>query len=219
MSLRFYNTLTGSEKKRFIPLEPRRVRMYTCGPTVYNYAHIGNYRTFIFQDLLRRYLKYRGYRLLHVMNITDVDDKIIRDSKAAGLSLRDFTDKFTQAFLDDIDTSAHRPPGTCGPRDGSYPGNGRPDPASLEERGLAYRGAEPLLIYFRIASFPDYGKIARIDLAGILAGARVEVDEYEKGEVPATSRCGRRRSRVNHPGTPRSAPGVLAGTSSVPRCP
>ena len=78
MSLRFHNTLTGREEE-FVPLEAGHVRMYTCGPTVYNYAHIGNYRTFVFQDVLRRYLKYRGYQLLHVMNITDVEDKIIRD--------------------------------------------------------------------------------------------------------------------------------------------
>src|SRR5438067_11873892 len=103
MALRLYNTLTA-QVEEIQPLADNQVRMYTCGPTVYNFAHIGNYRTFVFQDLLRRYLKYRGYQLLHVMNITDVEDKIIRDSKAAGLSLREFTDKYTQAFLEDIAT-------------------------------------------------------------------------------------------------------------------
>ncbi len=176
MPLRFHNTLTGRQEE-FVPLDDERVRMYTCGPTVYNYAHIGNYRTFVFQDLLRRYLKYRGYRLLHVMNITDVDDKIIRDSKAAGLSLRDFTDKFAKAFLDDIDTlRIDRPDHVVRATD--HIQEMVDLILRLEERGFAYRSEGS--VYFRIASFPGYGKIARIDLAGILTGARVEVDEYEK---------------------------------------
>src|SRR3981081_1932414 len=101
--IQLHNTMSGKTEP-FVPQTTGEVKMYTCGPTVYNFAHIGNYRTFVFQDLLRRYLKYKGYELLHVMNITDVEDKIIRDSKAAGLSLREFTDKYTQAFLEDIDT-------------------------------------------------------------------------------------------------------------------
>jgi cysteinyl-tRNA synthetase len=176
MSLRFHNTLTG-RLEEFVPLEPGHVRMYTCGPTVYNYAHIGNYRTFVFQDLLRRYLKYRGYQLLHVMNITDVEDKIIRDSKAAGLSLREFTDKYAKAFLDDIDTlRIDRPEYIVRATDHIQE---MVDLIQrLEAKGLTYRSEGS--IYFRIAAFPGYGKLARLDLAGILAGARVEVDEYEK---------------------------------------
>src|SRR5688572_9237482 len=100
MALRLHNTLTNREEE-FAPLEDNTVRMYTCGPTVYDYAHIGNYRTFVFQDILRRYLKYKGYQLRHVMNITDVDDKTIRNSKAAGKSLREYTEQFAQAFFDD----------------------------------------------------------------------------------------------------------------------
>jgi cysteinyl-tRNA synthetase len=176
MSLRFQNTLTG-RREEFVPLDGRRVRMYTCGPTVYNYAHIGNYRTFVFQDLLRRYLKYKGYELLHVMNITDVDDKIIRDSKAAGLSLRDFTDKYTQAFLEDMTALRIERPEHIARATEHIPEMVELI-QRLEARGLTYRTDGS--IYFRIAAFPGYGKIARLDLEGIRAGARVEVDEYEK---------------------------------------
>ena len=101
--LRFYNTLTR-HKDDFHPLEPGRVHMYTCGPTVWNYPHIGNYRAYIFEDLLRRYLKYRGYTVTQVMNLTDVEDKTIRDSQKAGMSLRDFTAIYTRAFFEDLRT-------------------------------------------------------------------------------------------------------------------
>src|SRR5574337_499965 len=97
MALCFHNTLSGRVED-FQPLEPNKVRMYTCGLTVYDYAHIGNYRTFVFQDILRRFLKYRGYEVRHVMNLTDIDDKTIRNSQAAGMSLRDFTTKYIEAF-------------------------------------------------------------------------------------------------------------------------
>src|SRR5438876_3322740 len=97
MALRLYNTLTARVDE-FHPLEGNQVRIYTCGPTVYDYAHIGNYRTFVFQDILRRYLKYRGYEVRQVMNLTDVDDKTIRNSQAAGMALRDYTAKFIEAF-------------------------------------------------------------------------------------------------------------------------
>ena len=98
--LRFYNTLSA-QVEEFHPLEEGRVRMYTCGPTVYDYAHIGNYRTFIFCDLLRRHLRLSGYELLHVMNLTDVDDKTIQNAKAAGLSLAEYTDRYIKAFFED----------------------------------------------------------------------------------------------------------------------
>src|SRR2546427_6012292 len=97
MALRVYNTLSG-QVEEFRPLEGNQVRIYTCGPTVYDYAHIGNYRTFVFQDILRRVLKYRGYEVRHVMNVTDVDDRTIRNARAAGLELRDYTAKFIEAF-------------------------------------------------------------------------------------------------------------------------
>ncbi|MEW5993795.1 MAG: class I tRNA ligase family protein, partial [Candidatus Zixiibacteriota bacterium] len=103
MALVFRNTLT-KKKEEFRPIEPGKVGMYTCGPTVYDYAHIGNFRTYMFEDLLRRYLKYKGYEVVQVMNITDVDDKTIRDSRAEGVPLQTFTDRFTEAFFADLDT-------------------------------------------------------------------------------------------------------------------
>src|ERR1700687_5863932 len=109
MALRFYNTLPG-RLEDFAPLEGNQVRIYTCGPTVYDYAHIGNYRTFVFQDVLRRVLKYRGYEVRQVMNLTDVDDKTIRNSQAAGMSLRDYTTKFIEAFEVDRRLLALEPP-------------------------------------------------------------------------------------------------------------
>ena len=102
MALRFKNSFSG-QVEEFVPIEPGKVRLYTCGPTVYNYAHIGNFRTFIFEDLLRRYLKYKGLAVMQVMNITDIDDKIIRDSQAQGKKLQEFTEPFTKAFFADLD--------------------------------------------------------------------------------------------------------------------
>src|SRR5437868_14142706 len=109
MALRLYNTLTA-QVEEFQPLADNQVRMYTCGPTVYDFAHIGNFRTFVFQDILRRYLKYRGYRVRQVMNLTDVDDKTIRDARKAGLPLRDFTSKYIEAFEVDRKLLGHEQP-------------------------------------------------------------------------------------------------------------
>src|SRR5256885_17137531 len=100
MDIRLHNTLSG-QTEPFIPQNTGEVRMYTCGPTVYDYAHIGNYRTFVFQDILRRFLKLRGFRLNHVMNLTDVDDRIIANAAAPGVSIRDYTQQFSQAFFYD----------------------------------------------------------------------------------------------------------------------
>ena len=176
MALRFYNTLTSREDE-FAPLEGDRVRMYTCGPTVYDYAHIGNFRTFVFQDILRRYLKYRGYEMVQVMNLTDVEDKIIRNSQAAGMSLRDYTEKYTQAFLEDSAALRLEKPEFL-VRATEHIEDMVALIRRLEEKGLTYRSEGSL--YFRIAAFPGYGKLARVDLGGILSGARVDVDEYEK---------------------------------------
>src|SRR5271165_1368082 len=101
--IRFHNTFSGKVEP-FVPLKPNEVKMYTCGPTVYDFAHIGNFRTFIFQDVLRRFLKLRGFRMQHVMNLTDVDDRIILNAAAAGVSIRDYTEKFVQAFFADCKT-------------------------------------------------------------------------------------------------------------------
>ncbi len=176
MALRLYNTLTSREDE-FAPLEDRRVRMYTCGPTVYDYAHIGNYRTFVFQDVLRRYLKYRGYQLLHVMNITDVDDRIIENSRDAGVSLREYTERYAAAFLEDAETLHLEKPERM-VRATDHIQEMATLIQRLEERGLTYRSDGS--IYFRIRAFPNYGKLARVDLGGILDGARVDADKYEK---------------------------------------
>ncbi len=154
--------------------------MYTCGPTVYDYAHIGNYRTFVFQDLLRRHLKYRGYQLKHVMNLTDVDDKTIRNSNAAGLSLREFTQKFIDEFMVDRDLlNLERPEFVVRATDHI------PEMASLTrqllDKGNAYESEGS--VYFRVRSFPEYGKLSKINLSGNMAGARVDSDEYEKDDA------------------------------------
>jgi len=107
--LKLHNTLTGKDEE-FHPLEEGVVRFYTCGPTVYDYAHVGNFRTFVFQDLLRKYLKYRSYRVIHVMNITDVDDKTIHNAREQGMSLKDYTARYTSAFLEDSKTLRIDPP-------------------------------------------------------------------------------------------------------------
>ena len=151
--------------------------MYTCGPTVYDYAHIGNYRTFVFQDILRRFLKLRGYKMKHVMNLTDVDDRIIANSAAAGVSIRDYTEKFAQAFFDDCKTlSIETPEHWIRATDHIN------DMVKLIERlqEKTYTYASEGSIYYRIAKFPHYGRLSNIDVAGIQAGARVDVDRYEK---------------------------------------
>ena len=181
MALRFFNTLTRTLEE-FTPLEPGVVRMYTCGPTVYGFAHIGNFRTFMFEDLLRRYLKYRGYKVIHVMNLTDVDDKTIRYSKAEGTPLAEYTTRYKKAFFEDLDVLYLE-------RAEFYPEATTHIPEmvvlikKLLDKGIAYRSGND--IYFSIAKFPDYGKLAHMDLASLQAGAspRTASDEYEKEQV------------------------------------
>jgi cysteinyl-tRNA synthetase len=179
MSLKFYNTLT-QEVEPFAPLSGNTVRMYTCGPTVYNFVHIGNLRTFTFQDLLRRWLRAQGYTLDHVMNITDIEDKIIREAAAAGKSIFEYTDTYTKAFLDDMATlRLERPERMVKATDHI------PDMVNaiekLTERGYTYKSDSS--IYYRIANFPTYGKLSHNDFSGIRAGARVDVDEYDKADA------------------------------------
>ncbi len=174
--MRLLNTLSGRVEV-FEPLVDHDVRMYTCGPTVYDYAHIGNYRTFVFQDILRRFLKYRGYRVLQVMNLTDVDDKTIRNAQAEGLSLRDYTQKFVDAFLVDRDLLSLDPPEVL-VRATDHIAEMVKLVERLEQAGFAYRSGGS--VYFRVSKFKDYGKLSKIDLSGNLAGARVDADEYEK---------------------------------------
>jgi cysteinyl-tRNA synthetase len=179
MALRFYNTLTG-EVEEFKPLDGAKVRMYTCGLTVYDYAHIGNYRTFVFQDILRRYLKYRGLEVLHVMNLTDVDDNTIRASNAAGISLREYTNKFIEAHeVDRALLSLENPEIVVRATD--HIDDMVKLIQTLEEKGFAYRSEGS--VYFRVGAFKPYGKLAKIDFSGIRAGARVDTDKYDKADA------------------------------------
>ena len=179
MSLRFYNTLTQN-LEAFHVQKDNTVRMYTCGPTVYNFVHIGNFRTFMFQDLLRRWLRYRGFALDHVMNVTDVDDKIILNAAKENKSLEDYTAVYTKAFFEDaaalrLEQPEHIAHAT------KHIGNMVNAIQQLEAKGSTYTNDGST--YFRIASFPDYGKLSHNDFTGIRAGARVDVDEYEKADA------------------------------------
>jgi cysteinyl-tRNA synthetase len=179
MSLRFYNTLT-QEVEPFAPLHDNVVRMYTCGPTVYNYVHIGNLRTFTFQDILRRWLRARGYTLDHVMNITDVEDKIIRNAAAEHKSIGEYTAVYTQAFLEDCATLRLERPERLVKATEHIP-EMVVAIEKLGDRGYTYVSEGST--YYRIANFPSYGKLSHNDFGGIRAGARVDVDEYDKADA------------------------------------
>jgi len=176
MAPRFYNTLT-SRVEELHPMRDKEVRMYACGPTVYDYGHIGNFRTFIAVDLLARSLRQSGYQVRYVMNITDVDDKIIRNASRDGVSVRDYTAKYEKAFLEDSALLNIAPPEFVRATENI--------PAMADfvkvlcDKGAAYRTADGSY-YFRIAAFPEYGKLSKKDFAGMQDGARVDVDEYEK---------------------------------------
>ena len=174
--IHLHNTLSG-KTERFVPLVRGKVKMYTCGPTVYDYAHIGNYRTFVFQDILRRFLKSCGYELTHVMNLTDVDDRIIANAAAAGVGIREYTEQFAQAFFDECKTLNIE-----APEHWIRATDHIPDMVKLIERlqQKTFTYASEGSIYYRIAKFPGYGKLSKIDLTGIQAGARVDNDRYEK---------------------------------------
>jgi cysteinyl-tRNA synthetase len=176
MPLRLYNTLSGKIED-FQPIDSNRVRMYACGPTVYDYGHIGNFRTFIAVDLLYRFLRQSGYDVRYIMNITDVDDKIIRNSAEAGVTVQQYTAKFIQAFLEDSATLSIVPPTFV--RATEHIPEMAAFIADLVDKGFAYR-TDDGSYYFRIAKFPEYGKLSKKDFAGMNDGARVDVDEYEK---------------------------------------
>jgi len=176
MALRLYNTLSGKVEE-FHPLKDNEVRMYACGPTVYDYGHIGNFRTFVAVDILRRFFRQSGFGVRHVMNITDVDDKIIRNSAQKGLSVKDYTAKYEKAFLEDTSTLNIEQPILA--RATEHIEEMARFIAELVEKGFAYR-TDDGSYYFRIASFPGYGKLSKKDFAGMEDGARVDVDEYEK---------------------------------------
>jgi cysteinyl-tRNA synthetase len=176
MALRLYNTLSGKIED-FHPIDDKRVRMYACGPTVYDYGHIGNFRTFIAVDLLYRFLRQSGYDVRYVMNITDVDDKIIRNAARDGVSVQEYTAKYVQAFLEDSATLSIDKPVFV--RATEHIPEMAEFIAELVKKGFAYR-TDDGSYYFRIAKFPEYGKLSKKDFAGMTDGARVDVDEYEK---------------------------------------
>jgi len=179
MPLRFYNTLT-QQVESFSTASDGVVRMYTCGPTVYDFAHIGNFRTFTFVDLLRKWLRSSGFRLDHVMNVTDVDDKIIRNAVAQRKTLAEYTQVYTEAFLEDCATLRLERPERLVLATGHIA-----DMAGaiqrLGESGHTYESEGS--VYFRISTFPGYGKLSHNDFSGNLSGARVDVDEYDKADV------------------------------------
>jgi cysteinyl-tRNA synthetase len=174
--MRLFNTLSG-QVDPLVPLRPGEIKMYVCGVTVYNRGHIGNFRTFVATDLLRRALRYAGYRVTEVRNITDVDDKIIQQAQAAGKTLRDFTAEHIRAFDEDAERLAMERP-EHNPRATEHIPEMIDLIGRLQARGHTYTAEGS--IYFRIASFPDYGRLSRLDVAGIQAGARVDTDKYEK---------------------------------------
>ena len=180
MALQVFNTLSGRVEE-LKPLEDKRIRMYSCGPTVYDYGHIGNFRTFVFVDLFRRFLRQSGYELKHVMNITDVDDKIIRNASAKGIGVREYAAKYEQAFFEDMRILSLEKPEQIARATEHIPEMAALI-ARLAREEFAYK-TEDGSYYYRIAKFPEYGKLSKKDMTGISDGARVDVDEYEKDNV------------------------------------
>ena len=176
MALRLYNTMS-SRVEEFRPLGDNEVRMYACGPTVYDYGHVGNFRTFVAVDILRRLLRQSGYRIRHVMNITDVDDKIIRNSAREGVSVERYTARYEKAFLEDAALIGIEQPTLV--RATQHIAKMAEFVSKLVEKGLAYR-TDDGSYYFRIAKFPEYGKLSKKDFGGMQDGVRVDVDEYDK---------------------------------------
>ncbi len=179
-NIRFFNTLTR-EKEKFIPLEQGKAKLYTCGPTVYDFAHIGNLRSFIFEDLMRRWLEYRGFNVTQVMNLTDVDDKTITASRKHGIPLEECTERYIKAFFEDltklnIEEAEHYPRAT----------EHIPEMIAfikkLMEKGYGYRGKDSS-IYYDISRFTGYGRLSKIRVEELKPGARVKVDEYGKEEA------------------------------------
>jgi cysteinyl-tRNA synthetase len=177
MIIRLFNTLSNTVED-LEPIDGETLRIYVCGPTVYDYGHIGNFRTFLQMDILRRFLKQQGRKILQVMNITDVDDKIIRNASAAGMGIEKYTEKYERAFFQDLDALGCERPEIV-----AHATENIPQMVALIERlaakNLAYQAPDGSW-YFRIAGFPEYGKLAKKDFSAISDGARVDVDEYDK---------------------------------------
>jgi cysteinyl-tRNA synthetase len=178
--IRIFNTLTR-QKEEFKPIESGKVRIYTCGPTVYDYAHIGNFRAFLFEDLLKRWLQYRGFKVTHIMNLTDIDDKTIKGSQKQQKPLKDYTDFYVKAFFEDIKT-LNIEPADVYPRATDHVPEMVNIIKILIQKGIAYRG-EDNSIYYTISKFSEYGKLSHINTQELKAGARVKQDEYSKEEA------------------------------------
>jgi len=177
MVLKLYNTLTR-KKEVFKPIKDKQVNMYSCGPTVYDYAHIGNFRAYIVADILKRYLRYKGYKVKHVMNITDVDDKTIKNSRKQNKSLKEYTEFYTKAFFEDI-TTLNIEKADIFPKATEHIKEMVSLVKSLLDKGIAYK-SDDRSIYYDISKFKDYGKFAHIKTSDLKTGARVKQDEYEK---------------------------------------
>jgi cysteinyl-tRNA synthetase len=182
MSLHLYNSLSGTVQE-FAPAQDNLVRFYACGPTVYDYGHIGNFRTFVAVDILRRHLLQSGRQLLHVMNITDVDDKIIRNANQKGVPIGEYTAKYEKAFLEDMEALAIQQPERI-----SRATENIPEMIALiqglAKKGVAYQ-AEDGSWYYRISKFPGYGKLSKKDFTGLITdgSGRMDADEYEKDDA------------------------------------
>lgn len=179
--LRFFNTLSRRIED-FRPLDDSRVRMYVCGPTVWNFAHIGNFRTFIFSDILRRYLRYKGYEITHVFNLTDVDDRIINEAAKQGVSINDFTAPYIRYFWEDFDALGNERPEVT-PRATEHIPEMIDIIAKLIDKGKAYESDGS--IYYRISAFPEYGKLSKINFSGNITGGseRIDTDKYDKEDA------------------------------------
>lgn len=179
-TINIFNTLTR-QKEPFRAIDNNKVKIYTCGPTVYDYAHIGNFRAFLFEDLLKRWLRYRGFKVTHIMNLTDVDDKTIKGSQKQAIPLRLYTEFYVKAFFEDIKALNIEPADV-------YPKATDHIPEMIEiiktllQKGYAYRG-EDGSIYYAVSKFPEYGKLSHIKVDELKAGARVSQDEYAKEEA------------------------------------
>ena len=178
--IRFFNTLTR-RKETFIPIEQGKVRMYTCGPTVHDYAHIGNFRAFLFEDLLKRWLEYRGYVVMHVMNVTDVDDKTIKGSQKQQIPLKQFTENYAKTFFEDI-KALNIKPADYYPKATDHIPEMIALIKKLIQKGYAYKASDNS-IYFAIKKFKNYGKLSHIKTAELKTGTRVKTDEYAKEEA------------------------------------
>src|SRR5215471_1350659 len=176
--LKLTNTLSGTQEL-FAPMDSSHVRMYTCGPTVYHYVHIGNFRAYVFEDVLRRQLLSKGWKLTHVMNITDIDDKIIKRSIEESKDIHTYAEPYTKAFFEDSVTLRIQRPDRITPATEYIP-----EMIDLVQKLLdsGYAYSEGDSIYYRISRFPDYGRLSHLDKRELKIGARVDADEYEKEE-------------------------------------